>query len=107
MINVRLTENENLISQGGHIGYSIRPTERCKGYNKINLYLGLRCLDKHKINVALLSCVKSNLASSKTMLALGAKKYDENYNDKYKEIVERYKINVKKSLYKYSKLYYN
>ena len=25
----------------GNIGYGIRPTERRKGYNKINLYLGL------------------------------------------------------------------
>ena len=107
MINIRLTENQNLISQGGHIGYSIRPTERGKGYNKINLYLGLKCLDKHKIDVALLNCVKSNLASSKTMLALGAEKYDENYNDKYKEIVEKYRINIKESLHKYRKLYYN
>lgn len=26
---------------GGNIGYGIRPTERRKGYNKMNLYLGL------------------------------------------------------------------
>ena len=41
MINIRLTLNENLKKFGGHIGYSIRPTERKKGYNKVNLYLGL------------------------------------------------------------------
>ena len=43
MINIRLTLNENLKKFGGHIGYSIRPTERKKGYNKLNLYLGLLC----------------------------------------------------------------
>ena len=43
MINIRLTLNENLKKFGGHIGYSIRPTERKKGYNKVNLYLGLLC----------------------------------------------------------------
>lgn len=42
MINIRLALNEKLKKQGGHIGYSIRPTERRKGYNKINLYLGLK-----------------------------------------------------------------
>lgn len=38
MINIRLALNEKLKKSGGHIGYSIRPTERRKGYNKINLY---------------------------------------------------------------------
>ena len=39
MINIRLCLNERLSHYGGHMGYSIRPTERGKGYNKINLYL--------------------------------------------------------------------
>ena len=38
MINIRLTLNKRLEECGGHIGYGIRPTERRKGYNKINLY---------------------------------------------------------------------
>ena len=42
MINIRLALNERLSHYGGHIGYSIRPTERGKGYNNINLYLGLK-----------------------------------------------------------------
>lgn len=42
MINIRLELNEKLKNSGGHIGYSVRPTERRKGYNKINLYLGLK-----------------------------------------------------------------
>lgn len=47
MINIRLSLNEKLKKYGGHIGYSIRPTERGKGYNKINLYLGLKdCQEK-------------------------------------------------------------
>ena len=31
MINIRLALNERLSHYGGHIGYSIRPTERGKG----------------------------------------------------------------------------
>ena len=42
MINIRLVLNERLEKFGGHIGYGIRPSERGKGYNKINLYLGLK-----------------------------------------------------------------
>lgn len=45
MINIRLALNEKLSKSGGHIGYSIRPSERRKGYNKINLYLGLKVCD--------------------------------------------------------------
>lgn len=41
MINVRWNLTEEMKRFGGNIGYGIRPTERRKGYNKINLYLGL------------------------------------------------------------------
>ena len=42
MINLRYNITEEILAKGGsHIGYGIRPTERRKGYNKTNLYLGL------------------------------------------------------------------
>lgn len=105
MINIRYNLNERLLLNGGHIGYSIRPTERRKGYNKINLYLGLKRLDELNVETALLDCVKSNIGSSKTMLALGAKKYNEIYNEDYGEVVEKYKIDIKNSLKKYKEEY--
>ncbi len=44
MCNIRYMLNEHLQRIGGHIGYGIRPTERRRGYNEINLYLALiRC----------------------------------------------------------------
>ena len=49
MINIRLALNEMQRQYGGHIGYSIRPTERGRGYNKINLYLGLKVLNRHHL----------------------------------------------------------
>ena len=69
MINIRLVLNEKLKKFGGNIGYSIRPTERKKGYNKINLYLGLLCCQEHNIDEVLLDCDKNNPASAKTMIA--------------------------------------
>lgn len=105
IINIRYNLNERLLLNGGHIGYSIRPTERRKGYNKINLYLGLKRLDELNVETALLDCVKSNIGSSKTMLALGAKKYNEIYNGDYGEVVEKYKIDIKNSLEKYKEEY--
>ena len=71
MINIRLALNEKLKKFGGHIGYSIRPTERGKSYNKINLYLGLKVCQEYKIDKVLMDADKDNHASWKTMEALG------------------------------------
>lgn len=103
MVNIRLGLNKRLREEGGHIGYSIRPTERRKGYNKINLYLGLIECQKHGIKEVLLDCDKNNLGSSKTMVALGGKLICEY---PYKDIIaEKYSINVDESIEKYKEQY--
>lgn len=106
MINIRLTLNENLKKFGGHIGYSIRPTERKKGYNKVNLYLGLLCCKEHGISEVLMDCDKSNLGSAKTMQALGEKLIREYYDDTYAHCtVQDYIIHVEEAIEKYSSIY--
>ena len=106
MINIRLTLNENLKKFGGHIGYSIRPTERKKGYNKVNLYLGLLCCKEHGISEVLMDCDKSNLGSAKTMQALGGKLIREYYDDTYAHCtVQDYIIHVEEAIEKYSSIY--
>ena len=72
-INVRWNLPENMKQFGGNIGYGIRPTERRKGYNKINLYLGLIEAQKLGLDVVMLDCDVNNLGSAKTMQALGGK----------------------------------
>lgn len=42
IINIRHALNDYLLTYGGHIGYSIRPSERQKGYGKIQLLLALK-----------------------------------------------------------------
>lgn len=99
MINIRLALNERLKNYGGHIGYCIRPTERNKGYNKINLYLGLKVCDAHNIKEALLDADINNPASWKTMEALGGIRIKEFFDDVYSHMnVVFYSIDVKKSL---------
>ena len=105
MINIRLTLNEKLKNSGGHIGYSIRPTERQKGYNKINLYLGLKDLQEHGVKEAMLSCNKDNLGSARTMLALGAKLQREFYSEEYGKEEQVYLIDVDDSIEKYKDVY--
>lgn len=106
MINIRLTLNERLNKFGGHIGYSIRPTERQKGYNKVNLYLGLLFCQKHGIKEVLLDCDKDNLGSAKTMQALGGILVREYYEDVNVHcVVQDYTINVNEAINKYKSIY--
>ncbi len=106
MINIRLALNKKLKELGGNIGYSIRPTERRKGYNKINLYLGLLCCRKHGIKEVLLDCDQDNLGSSRTMQALGGILVREHYDDViYHCMIEDYIIDVNKSIEEYKEIY--
>lgn len=100
MINIRLELNEYLIRCGGNIGYSIRPTERQKGYNKINLYLALKICYEYGINEVYLDCNKDNLGSKKTMEALGGICINEYYDEHYGDCL-KYKINTLESINKY------
>ena len=103
MINIRLALNEKLSKYGGHIGYGIRPSERGKGYNKINLYLGLKELNEHGIKTALLDADLDNPASWKTMEALGGFRVKEYELDDV--IIVDYNIDVKKALDTYKDFY--
>lgn len=94
MINIRLGLNQALWNHGGHIGYSIRPTERRKGYNKINLYLALRICQKRGIKTVLLDCNKENLGSARTMQALGGKLICEYFDGEEDVVVQKYIIDV-------------
>lgn len=81
MINIRLALNERLRKYGGNIGYSIRPTERGKGYNNINLYLGLKVCRRYGIGTILMDADVENPASWKTMEAFGGVRIREYYDD--------------------------
>lgn len=106
MINIRLALNEKLKKYGGHIGYSIRPTERGKGYNKINLYLGLRVCQEYGIDKVLLDADKDNPASWKTMEALGGMQVREFFDDEHSHcIIKDYEIDVNESIRNHSAIY--
>ncbi len=98
MSNIRLALNERLKRSGGHIGYAIRPSERGKGLNKINLYLALKVCDEYNIDTVLMDADIKNPASWKTMEALGGVRAKEYYESLLNTVVVDYNIDVKKSL---------
>lgn len=106
IIDIRLVLNERLKRYGGNIGYSIRPTERGKGYNKINLYLALKVCQKYGLEKVLLDADTDNPASWKTMEALGGVKVREYFENEFDNCYMRdYKINVNESIDKYGSIY--
>ena len=54
---------------GGHCGYSVRPSERGKGYAKEMLYLNIGKAKELGIDKLLITCDVENKASEKTILA--------------------------------------
>ena len=99
MCNIRLALNERLRRSGGHIGYSIRPTERGKGYNKINLYLALKVCARCGIESVLLDADLDNPASWRTMEALGGERIREYFDGELAHCtVVDYRIDVKRAL---------
>ena len=63
MINIRHSLNDHLLRIGGNIGYSVRPTERGKGYGKKMLSLSLPYLKALGNIRALVTCNVTNEAS--------------------------------------------
>lgn len=104
-INVRWNLSPSMLEFGGHIGYGIRPTERRKGYNKINLYLGLIEAKKLGLDKVMLDCDVENIGSKKTMEALGGK-LERTEIDPYDNILTSvYWFNVDETLDKYKEIY--
>lgn len=73
MIDIRHRLNDYLFNFGGHIGYSIRKSERQKGYATEMLGLALNECLKLNIKNVLLTCDKDNIESAKTIINNGGK----------------------------------
>lgn len=89
-VNIRLYLNDKLVTDGGHIGDGIRPSERGKGYGTQMISLALEECDKLGIKEILMCCDKDNIASARTIIKNGGILENE-VNDKGKT-VQRYWI---------------
>ena len=70
-LNLRLRLSNFLLEEGGHICYSIRPSERGKSYAKETLRQGLQFAKEKNIKKALVTCSVNNPASRAVVLANG------------------------------------
>ena len=105
MVNIRHYLNDYLRKFGGHIGYGIRPTERRKGYNKIQLYLTLLKAQKLGLYKVMLGCSVDNLGSDKTIKALGGILERCELDESDNTMTNVYWINVDESIEKYKDEY--
>jgi predicted acetyltransferase len=92
IISFRLALNDFLRREGGHIGYSIRPTERGKGYATVMLRETLLFCGNIGLRNIIISCDKENLASAGVIKNCGGVLDAEFYSETFKNLIQRYHI---------------
>lgn len=94
MIQLRHCLNDYLREYAGHIGYSVRPSERRKGYAKYMLKGCLAYAKETGLDRVMISCTDTNEASRKTILAFGGKYDGTVFEPEEKINLERYWIDL-------------
>jgi predicted acetyltransferase len=91
-VHVRHRLNDNLLRRGGHMGYSVAPRFRGKGYGHALAQAGVWYL-RERLNIAdiLITCNDDHLASIKIIERLGARLEDV-YADPRGFVTRRYWI---------------
>ena len=92
MVNIRHYLNDRLLKTSGHIGYSIRPSERRKGYGKLQLKLALQFIKDLGVKEVLITCDEDNIASAKTIESCGGELEGIVFVPEFNCMVKRYWI---------------
>ncbi|MDD9901705.1 MAG: GNAT family N-acetyltransferase [Alphaproteobacteria bacterium] len=71
VVNVRHSLSEHLRREGGHIGYAVRASERCKGYGRLLINEGLRVARELGHDRALITCNDDNIGSIRLIEGAG------------------------------------
>ena len=95
-LQIRHKLNEKLLQDGGHIGDSIRKSERRKGYATEQIRLALQKCRGLGIDRVLMTCDKSNIGSAKSIKNNDGILENEIYIEN--ELIQRYWISLKKDI---------
>lgn len=94
-LQLRHTLNEYLASEGGHIGFGIRPSERGKGHATRFLRLALVEASRLGLQRVLLTCATTNTASAAVIRKCGGVLEDARVSVRHPgETVQRYWIDL-------------
>ena len=94
MLQIRHYLDDYCEKFGGHIGYSVIPSERRKGYATLMLKSALPACKKLGIDKVLITCIDSNVGSRKTILANGGIFDSVVYEPDKKVFIEKYRIDL-------------
>ena len=92
--NLRHALTEFLRREGGHIGYSVRPSERGKGYATAMLRLVLEKAKELGLKMVLVTCDKDNPASARVIRKNGGKLDNELVSKESAKMKQRYWIEL-------------
>lgn len=89
--NLRHRLTEHLVRFGGHVGFSVRPSERCNGY-ATRLLEGVKDYVRAtlKIDRLLVTCEPENVASALVIEKCGGVFEDETFYEPLERTVRRY-----------------
>lgn len=94
MLDIRHPMNEAIERIYGNIGYSIRKSERRKGYAAIQLSLAKEICRSMEMTSVLVSCYRDNTASAKAILRNGGVLENEVIDERNGSVTQRYWITL-------------
>lgn len=90
----KLEYDDDDIEFASNFGYSVRPSERGKGYAKEQLKLGLQKAKELGLNKVRIVCRDINVGSNKTILANGGVYVDMIHGEESRMNINRYDIQI-------------